>query len=736
MDILAALASDPTVLPLWAVLAFAAGMYPVGMLFSCQACCRCSYCTPPGELPETVTVTFAGFVDEEQVRGPDLIVISATACHGAGFDARLEAPGGDPVTDAGPMTKIEIESGGIGYAVLGRVEPTVTISGGSGTGAELEVTLTDPTLDACDIPTWGIASVAIASGGDGGTGYVDGEQLTALAVGGVSSPEAVLIARTTLTAPTINATAPIGSDAELTVAVTQVIDEDRWYVSGVTVDDGGSGYQDGSMVAFSVTGTNVQNDAAQAYILTSRSIPTLVELFGGTGTSAVLAVTLAANAGPPATWGISSVTITDGGAGYEDGDFLSVNLGAGDVEAAGASVVVSGVDGSGAITSISIGYGGEYYHDDGVIESVEVYYGGDYWDDDGVIASVEVQDAGSYYEEDPAEPPYVAEVTLVVSQELPSAGSGAVLTAVVDDDTSSATFGQITSVTIEDGGEDYLAWQWITEQRGCCADHYNGRTVVARRGLTGTPCDFVKYFCGSGSMYSQNGRVVVRHNGPGSQPTVLLSSEINPTGDQSQSCNTTYTGPDPIEDCDAFEFVATTAGGATATVSMGGDFDESDQNPDYATNGFPSCNICCRGTDTAPREINVQVTDNRPGGTLGGEYVLEAELFYPYFETGATRRADVLRWAFRDETGVVVQLWMETIATQTRDDYEAWPPGYPLYEPGAPCHSCFVGGAAGGFNILFGDYTYEAPICAPSGSYDLRQGPSGNDFVGLTIEVL
>ena len=45
MDILAALASDPTALPLWAVLAFAASMYPVGMLFGCQSCCQvCQSC--------------------------------------------------------------------------------------------------------------------------------------------------------------------------------------------------------------------------------------------------------------------------------------------------------------------------------------------------------------------------------------------------------------------------------------------------------------------------------------------------------------------------------------------------------------------------------------------------------------------------------------------------------------------------------------------------------------------
>ena len=44
---LAAIASDPSALPLWLVVAFAAGMYPVGMLFGCEVCCNyCVNCCP------------------------------------------------------------------------------------------------------------------------------------------------------------------------------------------------------------------------------------------------------------------------------------------------------------------------------------------------------------------------------------------------------------------------------------------------------------------------------------------------------------------------------------------------------------------------------------------------------------------------------------------------------------------------------------------------------------------
>lgn len=738
MDILAALASDPTALPLWVVLAFAAGMYPVGMLFTCRTCCRCSACTV-GELPQTVTVTFDGFVDEEEVQGPDLIAIGvnpATACFGSGFSAKATAPGGYPETDSGPITSVEITSSGSGYAVLGRVEPTITIGGGSGTGADLEATLAQET-NGCGIPTWTIDGVTIASGGDGGTGYVDGEQLTAtVASPGTEAAAAALSCRTTLSEPTLTPAVGGGSDAAFTLTLDDGVfwsnGRPYWYISGITVDDGGSGYTDGSEMTFTLGPNGVESTPASAVVRTARSAPTLLELYGGTGTSAVLGVSIASNGGSPVTWGIASVTITDGGAGYLEGDVLSVNIGAGDVEVYAASVSVTAVDGAGAITGVYINYGGDYFHDDGIIESVDLYDGGAYWDDDGVIAEVVVENGGSYYEEDASEPPYVADVDLVISQDAPSAGAGAVLSATVDDDTSSPTFGQITAVAIDAAGDDYLAWEWVTQFLGCCGAHYNGKTVVARRGLDGNACRYTHYFCGVGSMYSRHGLVGVTYPGPGSVPSVSLTSESYPSENPSVSCNRLFIANSSIAECDAFEFVATSQTGATASVSPGGDYDEAESNPDYAQNGFPSCSICCRGTSQAPREITVSVVDNRPGGDLAGNYVLEAELVGPYSSAGVTT-AGYVRWAYYGELdefgnspGVLVQLWLDSVAGQTRTSYIG----------GDQCFRCYIGGAAGGYSILYGDYEYAGPICAPTGSYDLRQSAAGVGAVGLTITVL
>ena len=80
------------------------------------------------------------------------------------------------------------------------------------------------------------------------------------------------------------------------------------------------------------------------------------------------------------------------------------------------------------------------YPDAGVIENVVVVYGGD------------------YCREDPSLPPYVSNVTVNIG---PSNGSGAILSVVIDDNVSSSTFGQITDITIQDGGSGYTSGEGV-----------------------------------------------------------------------------------------------------------------------------------------------------------------------------------------------------------------------------------------------------------------------------------
>lgn len=421
-------------------------------------------CSPLEAWPsETVQVGPGEF--EEQ-----LVTLSATACFGGGFAGRATEPIGIPGVDDGPLAAVEVTEPGGGYAVLGRVEPTlVTISSDNGSGAELVVTWTQDE-DACGRPVWRIDTVAIGSsaGDDGGSGYVHDETLDVT----VSPPvfqdaPAVLKVVSGRVEPQVTISTFTGSGADLTIAWDENAGPPpTWSIDAITVVDGGSGYQYGQYASFApATESDFVVVYGTATMQTQVSEPTLI-LFGGTGTSAVLSVTLASNGGTPETWCIDGVTITDGGAGYAVDDELSVNIGSGDVEVLAAVVTVGTVGSGGEILSISIQTSGEYYHDDGVIDSITVDEPGQYWRASGEIESVTVEDGGAYYEEDSGEPALVADITINIGQSPPSAGGGAEISAVVDDDPASGTFGQITGLTIDAGGDDYLA---VHFEDGPCA---------------------------------------------------------------------------------------------------------------------------------------------------------------------------------------------------------------------------------------------------------------------------
>lgn len=522
------LASDPSVIPLWGVALLAVGMYPFGLMLgaSCSPCCGCGVCLE-GKLPDTVTVALSGYVDET-VPGPYLTWLTFDSCIGSGAEGRITAPGITP----GPITAVEVTNGGSGYAVVGRVEPTLTISG-SGSGADLAAVLTQGLDDACNlIPHWGISSVTV---NDGGSGYANGEQLTvAIVEGDTQVTAAQLTANTTITAPTITASVSgSGSGASLTATVTEdPYNPGNWYVSAVTIVDGGTGYTDYDVIVFTAdtSGGDVVVSAADGYVF---------------------------------------------------------------------------VDGNGTITTAGIGMPGAYYNDD------------------GVIASVTVDEAGEYYREDTSVPAIVPPITVTINESAwtPSNGVGGVLNAVVDDDPDSPTFGQITSITITNAGDDYLAYEEVVEE--CCQDHYNGRTVVLQNGrdsesiYNGFPqtpqakararCRFVHKWCGTayqgGSPINASipapavPYVMIDYLGPNEYPLVY----VNDFG----GCEKLLTSTTLIENCDEFSFTATDEDGTTAVVSAGGEYDEEYLAEDSLCG--TRCHPCCRGLGEPPCEIEVDV---------------------------------------------------------------------------------------------------------------------------------
>lgn len=707
-ELLAAIQSaDPPSLVLWSLLVFTGAMYPLGFMLGapCSACCGCEECSQ-GTLPETVTVTFDGLQDETQ--GPYLIDLSFEACFGSGASGLATAPGGDPVDNKGPISAVSITNGGGGYAKLGRVAPTVSVDGGSGEGATFTPSLASSS-DGCGVPEWTISSVSV----DGGEGYVDGEQLVvSVADGDTEEEAAVVVVNTTRAEPELTATTSPGSGAAFTVAMTQNLGSpETWGVSGVSVTAGGSGYSDQSALTFEGGPYTKVDSEANAYIYTVRSEPTLSASVDGTGSGANLSLTLTQNTGYNGRdyWEVTAVTIVDGGSAYSEYDEVVVSI----VDGTSNPPVlfsgyVSSVDEGGEITGITINYGGQYYKDTGVVDVVEVLYGGVYYDDDGVPISVTVTDGGKYYREDEEAEPYVADVTVVISQTDPSFGDGAEITAEVDENPSSPTFGEIVALTIVDGGDNYLAWQWRNTK--CCGDYYNGMSVVLKRTPAigeeqGNKCVYEHRMCGVGNMYSGVGLVRLLYRGPSLPPLLYLVSEqyVGNEGFPSGICNTTFTATANVENCSTLlpdgesqlDFTAT--GTATASVVAGGNYDPFFRNP----GGKISCHVCCRGEELVPDEIEAELT-----GSIGrdGIYVLSiltagSPLIYPRWNYVFGLNDDIFARiapcavqthdAWSDDTLGCDQCWKQcrTIVDATEFDW-------------TNCGACI-----------------ESPVCTPMGSF-------------------
>lgn len=282
-------------------------------------------------------------------------------------------------------------------------------------------------------------------------------------------------------APTITTSAAGGSDADFTTDLTKLTEAcsvPYWAVANVTVNDGGAGYADDCAVTFTAaTGDTTQTAAlARGFVVIDDPQPT-VSIASTSGAGAVLEPTWelrpsgdwatfpdivrgAICEGPPKkTYRLSGFTITNGGSGYEQFDVITLTFATASegVEMIAAYADVDTVDGSGAITGLFVGnpvgftpgpFGKYIGSESGVLEVVKRY---------AIVSGSTVCNTttGVYYREDSSKSPYVSPLTVTIEQD-PETGSGAVITATVDDDTSSGTFGQIIAIKATTPGVQYL----------------------------------------------------------------------------------------------------------------------------------------------------------------------------------------------------------------------------------------------------------------------------------------
>jgi len=432
----------------------------------------------------TVTPTLASTNDACGI--PTWKIASVTFSGGTGYangeTLTVSTKAGD-TTKAGAVLTVQTDP---------RSQPTLTASVSGGTGATLTPTLAS---NGGSPQTWGVASVSVSGST---SGYTDGAAVT-FSYGANVTEQAAAVAtiKTARATPTITASVSGGSGASLTVTLSQSpttpSDTALWHVDSVTVADGGTGYTDGDAVTFTVT-DGEQVTAASGTIATDagRENPNLTPYVWGVngttgGSGAVLSATMVSNEDDPETWGVAAINVIDGGSGYEAGEYFWYSeFGTGFASIPPYYLVetdgwlITSVDGNGAITGVGLdGYGGigKFYKatGNGVIQSVTITGGGDYYKATtsiarvvvtnggqyyyytGIPTGVTVTSGGAYYREDASLPPYVADVTVTINQLMPSEGTGAELSAVIDTDTGSATFGQITGINIDNAGDGYLA---------------------------------------------------------------------------------------------------------------------------------------------------------------------------------------------------------------------------------------------------------------------------------------
>jgi len=349
-------------------------------------------------------------------------------------------------------------------------------------------------------------------------------------------------------APTLTVTGQ-GTGGTFSVTLSETVDEcglSTWSVESASVEGDclvGYGYDEQLSVTAEEGTTTVV--AAQLLYRPTRAQPT-VTATAASGEGATLTVTLSAVTidGVPRFWQVSSVSVS-GGTGYEDSEAIAFLIGDCDQEEYAASATLTAGE-DGVPTGVTVSSGGLYYRDS--------------------AADIVIDQAGQYYLEDQDATGTAYPVTLTLSQSFPSAGSGALFSAAVDIDPASETFGQITSVSVDDDGDGYVVTK-LTRSR--CAGMVGNQSVVATR--IGQSCTYMYQPCATGSangIYGETVSVTFTVGGDNAASVRLLVAPSNPGEDGS---DVLFTTDETILNCGSFSLSLDSSENQSVTVTAGGD---------------------------------------------------------------------------------------------------------------------------------------------------------------------
>jgi hypothetical protein len=233
-----------------------------------------------------------------------------------------------------------------------------------------------------------------------------------------------------------------GSGASFSYVLQESVDSVGRIVWGMEIISvtGGSGYADESSVFIPFFSTQQQLRGFQfsATLYTKRVAPTIAASLCSEGSGAELVVRLEQSTDENPAWSISGVDVTAGGSGYAPQTTVAFTVVSEATRTVSAACAVAVADESGAITSVLISNAGNYYK-----RTDEPFL-------------VSVTRSGAFYREDPSLPALVSPIVVDINQVVPfSQGDAAVITATVDSDPSSPTFGEIASMTVANGGQGY-----------------------------------------------------------------------------------------------------------------------------------------------------------------------------------------------------------------------------------------------------------------------------------------
>ena len=326
-----------------------------------------------------------------------------------------------------------------------------------------------------------------------------------------------------------------GSGADITAVLTKVGDDPEtryWYISGLTVNDGGSGYLPSDTLSLACTDCPEGQGPTFASFVLQRDEPEITaDVAGGSGADLSVNLMQETDYDGADIWRVLTVTVNDGGDGYTNGASVDFSIAKNDVEVFKAKATILNqtveptltLDGNATaeITLASNGGTPETWR----IDEVEVTDGGTgYQDGESLQALLSEGDQDTSPASLTARTVLV-EPTVAVSV-IYTSGLGAQLTATLATQTDyyGRTTWTVSEINVVDGGAGYSEWDYVivtpTDGQGD-GYFYGGLTVDEEGAITGVTVYY------GGSYYKDTGvlsSVVVNSGGNYWRPTGVIAA--------------------------------------------------------------------------------------------------------------------------------------------------------------------------------------------------------------------